>query len=103
MYDQQEQDRLRKLWKKYWTDRFRLEDEGIYPDPLPKELEGYTCGARTRGGWPCKQRVLYINGRCKFHGGLSSGPLTPEGKKKCAENGKVRARTQDAETDPMKT
>lgn len=45
------------------------------------------CGARTkRTGEPCKQRAIYSNGRCKFHGGLSTGPRTPEGKAKCALN-----------------
>ena len=30
------------------------------------------------------------NGRCKFHGGLSTGPKTPEGKAKIAEATKHR-------------
>ena len=36
------------------------------------------CGARTRAGTPCRCRAL-ANGRCKYHGGLSTGPKTPEG------------------------
>lgn len=58
------------------------------PDtPFPDELRGMTCGAKTRAGTPCKCRALYINGRCKLHGGLSTGPKTAEGKKRAAENG----------------
>ena len=38
-----------------------------------------TCGARTRlDGHPCKRKAL-ANGRCPNHGGMSSGPKTPEG------------------------
>lgn len=37
------------------------------------------CGAKTRGtGKPCR-RYPRQNGRCRLHGGLSSGPKTPEG------------------------
>lgn len=46
-----------------------------------------TCGARTRAGTPCKQRGLYSNGRCKLHGGLSTGPRTEAGKASSARNG----------------
>ena len=37
-----------------------------------------TCGAKTRKGTPCCCLAL-PNGRCKLHGGLSTGPQTPEG------------------------
>jgi hypothetical protein len=57
-----------------------------YP-PFPKECIGMTCGAKTRAGTPCKLTSIYENGRCKFHGGLSTGPKTPEGKKRSAMNG----------------
>ena len=38
------------------------------------------CGAKakSRGGAPC-QRAAMANGRCRLHGGLSTGPKTPEG------------------------
>jgi hypothetical protein len=36
------------------------------------------CGARTRAGHPCG-RYAMKNGRCRMHGGLSTGPRTPEG------------------------
>jgi hypothetical protein len=42
------------------------------------------CGAKTRKGTPCKQLGIYKNGRCKLHGGLSTGPKTAEGKVKAA-------------------
>ena len=43
------------------------------------------CGAYARTtGNPCLGRSLK-NGRCKLHGGLSTGPKTLEGKKRIAE------------------
>lgn len=36
------------------------------------------CGARTRHGDPCKGPAMR-NGRCRMHGGASTGPRTPEG------------------------
>ncbi|HIA03093.1 MAG TPA: hypothetical protein EYN66_14505 [Myxococcales bacterium] len=36
------------------------------------------CGAKTRAGHPCG-RYAMPNGRCRLHGGLSTGPKTPEG------------------------
>ena len=38
------------------------------------------CGARTRrgGGGPCRQPAM-ANGRCRLHGGASTGPRTAEG------------------------
>jgi len=45
-----------------------------------------TCGAKTRQGTPCKNTRLYRNGRCKNHGGHSTGPKTPEGKARALAN-----------------
>jgi hypothetical protein len=36
------------------------------------------CGANTRGGGTCKAGAM-PNGRCRMHGGGSTGPRTPEG------------------------
>jgi hypothetical protein len=36
------------------------------------------CGAHTRSGTSCRQPAM-ANGRCRFHGGLSTGPRTAEG------------------------
>ena len=37
------------------------------------------CGAKNRGGGRCG-RIARPNGRCRFHGGLSTGPKTAEGR-----------------------
>lgn len=45
------------------------------------------CGARarSRGGALCQCKVVPGRTRCKFHGGMSTGPRTPEGKARCVE------------------
>lgn len=56
--------------------------------PLPPGLEDMRCGARTKAtGKPCKRKDIYSSGRCKLHGGLSTGAKTQAGKKKSALNG----------------
>ena len=43
------------------------------------------CGAHARStGHPCQAKGL-ANGRCRNHGGLSTGPRTTEGKRAIAE------------------
>ncbi len=41
------------------------------------------CGARTRAGGCCRQPAMR-NGRCRMHGGLSTGPRTVQGRARCA-------------------
>jgi hypothetical protein len=41
------------------------------------------CGARTRAGECCRQPAMR-NGRCRMHGGLSTGPRTAAGRARCA-------------------
>ena len=58
--------------------------------PFPEEIRGLECGARTRKGTPCKMTSIYLNGRCKLHGGLSTGPKSAEGWAAAQENLKRR-------------
>jgi hypothetical protein len=55
------------------------------PPPSPSWKEGLAaagrcpcCGARTRAGGLCRQPAM-PNGRCRMHGGCSTGPKTAEG------------------------
>jgi len=48
--------------------------------PFPDDLRGIQCGAMTRGGTPCKRTDIHASGRCKYHGGRSTGAKTEEGK-----------------------
>lgn len=40
------------------------------------------CGAKTRRGSACQAPAM-ANGRCRLHGGKSTGPRTAEGLEKC--------------------
>ena len=42
------------------------------------------CGARTRAGGACRQPAM-ANGRCRFHGGKSTGPRTAAGRAASAQ------------------
>jgi len=50
------------------------------------------CGAKTRAGGRCKAKPVWDrendrprNGKCRLHGGLSTGPKTEAGKRRVAE------------------
>ena len=45
---------------------------------LPLAQSCPRCGARTRSGAKCKAPAM-SNGRCRMHGGKSTGPRTSEG------------------------
>jgi hypothetical protein len=88
----------RKCFRAYHEESTRIfkawADAG-YPRPYPKspelpaDLVGLQCGAKTkRAGTPCKLNSIYLNGRCKYHGGMSTGPKTDLGKKKSSQNAK---------------
>jgi len=51
-------------------------------NPSGDYLKSPRCGARTRAGGCCRQPAM-ANGRCRLHGGLSTGPRTPEGLARC--------------------
>ncbi len=53
-------------------------------DPLPKRMRPL-CGTQTRTGGRCKVRVEPGKLRCRFHGGMSTGPKTAEGRARIAE------------------
>ena len=41
--------------------------------------QGQRCGAKTRRGTPCQRPARLPVGRCKLHGGASTGPRTKDG------------------------
>lgn len=61
-----------------------------YEPPPGKPL----CGAKKRNGEPCRGIGKGKGGRCKWHGGKSTGPRTPEGRAKIAESNRRRAKKQ---------
>jgi hypothetical protein len=60
---------------------------------------GLPCGARTRSGSPCQGLPVHDpqtgkprNGRCRMHGGASTGPTTELGRARIANSNRRRAR-----------
>ena len=52
---------------------------------MSRQKNKITCGAHARStGQSCQAKAL-SNGRCRNHGGLSTGPRTAEGKKAISE------------------
>lgn len=106
----EEMERLRDAWRRYWRSsekwrkdlekrqesallewradpsrRFVAPTYKLFPR-VPAEFQRLICGARTRFGTPCKRRDLYRSGRCRLHGGLSTGPRSQAGKARSAMN-----------------
>lgn len=56
----------------------------IYP-VIIRAGQRVACGAKTRKGTPCRCKSEPGRRRCKFHGGMSTGPKTPEGRERIAQ------------------
>jgi hypothetical protein len=110
-----EKDR-RRLLKAYWLELAHVEarrlkimndkaeakrraaffvDHGHWPPSVvlpswpefPLECRDMVCGGMgRRSGRPCQCKEIYANGRCKWHGGASTGPKTAEGKARSQSN-----------------
>jgi hypothetical protein len=83
--------------------RIEYEREIAALTPPPRKEIVHTadgsCGAKTRAGTPCKNTAIYFNGRCRMHGGLSTGPKSAAGKRRVAQNlpnGKAHASVRSA-------
>jgi hypothetical protein len=64
--------------------------------PYPEICRDMKCEAKTRSGHPCKNDgTNWGNGRCKFHGGASTGPVSDIGKKRVPTNA---SKTKSMET-----
>ena len=75
VFDKEKNDQAREIWKTLYAE-----------NPLPDICRDMVCGAKTRAGSPCHRRDLYANGRCRLHGGPSTGPKTKKGKKRSSQN-----------------
>ncbi|WP_298341146.1 HGGxSTG domain-containing protein [Silanimonas sp.] len=73
-----------------------VDDPEVTPRPGERWADVYgraigPCGARARSGALCKLPGVGCGGRCKFHGGASTGPRTPAGKARAADNARQHA------------
>ena len=82
-------DDKRYLFRKWWAEANVAQAAGRYVRSCPRYLRGLTCGARKKGGEVCRSTTLCANGRCKFHGGRSTGPTSLEGRARALENLKL--------------
>ncbi len=73
--------RNEQLEEKFQAEMARLRENAR----LKSARRRQRCNARTRVGYPCKLLSEPGKTRCKFHGGKSTGPKTPEGKARIAE------------------
>jgi hypothetical protein len=62
-----------------------VELPSVIPLPAPPRYnrDKPRCGAKTRKGTPCQAQGNGRGGRCRNHGGMSTGARTPEGRERC--------------------
>lgn len=82
----QPDDVKRILFRQWWARASAAQAAGKYVPSCPRFLRGLTCGARKKNGERCGSTTLWANGRCKFHGGKSTGPRTAEGRARALQN-----------------
>ena len=72
----------------------------IADSPKLRKSDRGTCNAKTRKNTPCQAPPVWdnlrdcaVNGRCKLHGGLSTGPKTEMGRNAIRESNRRRKET----------
>ena len=72
-------------------------------EPRIKRKDRGACGAKTRKGTQCKAPPVWDkendvarNGRCKLHGGKSTGARTEKGREAIRESNRRRAKTKQS-------
>ena len=61
-------------------------------NPMTRAHKGCArlCGAMTRKGTPCERKGVGKGGRCRNHGGMSTGPKTEAGKRSISRHQSLR-------------
>jgi hypothetical protein len=80
-------------WQKILLERQQQAEERA----RRRELKNKPCGARTRAGHPCRAKGLGRGGRCRNHGGASTGPRTKAGRHRIAAAARRRWQTLRSE------
>jgi hypothetical protein len=80
-------------------EQWEQENERIRGRHVTPKSERPKCGARCRDGTRCQAPAVWDrerdrprNGRCRMHGGLSTGPRTEEGKRRSREGARLGGR-----------
>lgn len=78
---------IEKLFRDFERKLKRLEAEEVASRRVVvSKRSRKKCGAHARStGKPCQMKAL-ANGRCRLHGGLSTGPKTAEGRVRALAN-----------------
>ena len=85
--------RLAKVESGTHVERIDILNADTAPLWRSPKSEGLRCGARTRKGTPCQAAAsIPGKGRCRNHGGCSTGPRTPEGIERIRESNRRRAK-----------
>ena len=63
---------------------------------------GKRCEAKTKKGTPCQRPAKLPVGRCRLHGGASTGPRTKEGLKRLADSKTKHGRFTKIEREKVK-
>lgn len=77
---------VRRISRKVPANLMERKNAGVSTEKIRREPI-MRCGARTKSGGVCKLTSLATNGRCRFHGGMSTGPRTATGKQRVSRNG----------------
>ena len=90
------ENRIREHIRQAWRDALAEISERARLLRVIRAMPPPKCGACTRSGRPCEApayrepRALFArNGRCRLHGGLSTGPRTLAGRARCAASGRL--------------
>lgn len=79
-------DRYDRLLQRFARDEERIARKARHAATARPARVKVKCGAFARStGKPCQIKAL-ANGRCRLHGGLSTGPKTSEGKQRALKN-----------------
>lgn len=81
----------------YFDKNFNIRISLFAKSPKTRRSERGTCNAKTRKSTLCQAPPVWdnfsdaaVNGRCKLHGGLSTGPKTEPGRQAIRESNRRR-------------
>ena len=83
------------------TDHENLAQAGLATRFGP-DWPGRRCGAKTRSGGACQNPAIKGRGRCKLHGGRSTGPKTSAGRARVAAAHTKHGRRSKAHVEKVK-